>query len=118
MHNIIYMSAELCFRQLKNLFGILHRQPRRKPHGNNKPFFLGQNLQLLRKWISIGCKEPQPALQSVIQIGSKAETDLRLIFQMIVFMYTGYADLCDELFRSIRIHKDEIGCVVQVVNTL
>ncbi|MBQ8400798.1 MAG: hypothetical protein IJX14_02605 [Clostridia bacterium] len=53
-----------------------------------------------------------------VQIGSKAETDLRLIFQMIVFMYSGYADIGDELFCSMRIHKDEVGCVVQIVNAL
>ena len=53
-----------------------------------------------------------------VQIGSKAETSLRLIFQIIVFMYTRYADFRDDLFCSIRVNKDEVGCVIQIVNAL
>jgi len=54
----------------------------------------------------------------MIQSGSKAETNFRLIFQSIVVLHTDNADICDELFRSIRIHKDETGCVVQIINAL
>lgn len=37
---------------------------------------------------------------------------------MIVFMYSGNAYFGDELFRSICVHEDKVGRVIQIVNAL